>query len=175
MHKHSSHFTDPRPLTGCDALSMANIHGLCFPDAWTEELFFDCFTKPEWDGVFGFGIEQSPELIKPPHPVSTQSTSSLLAGFILGRTTYETNDILTFAVNPAYQGIGIGRTLLTTYLNAVSCACLLEVATSNTAAIHLYNAFGFEIIASRRDYYDSPDPAMRDAYVMGRRGMLSKS
>lgn len=158
MYSPSSHFIEPRSLNQYDAPSMADVHQLCFPDAWTMELFFDCFTKHEWEGVFGFGIEHTPDS---------------LAGFIIGRTTFDTNDILTFAVNPAYQGKGIGRALLKTYLNAVSCTCILEVATNNTAAIHLYNSFGFEIIASRRDYYDSPDPAMRNAYLMTRRVVFS--
>ena len=147
-------FSAPRLITQCDAPAMAAIHQLCFPDAWPVELFLDYFDKPEWIGVFGFAVDH---------------TAGSLAGFIIGRTTYDTNDILTFAVNPAYQGKGVGRILLETYLDAVPCACLLEVATGNTAAIHLYNTFGFEIIASRRDYYDSPDPDMRDAYVMTRR------
>ena len=152
-------FSLPRPITKDDATAMAAIHRACFPDAWTAELFADCFTKPEWEGVFGFGIDH---------------TTDSLAGFIIGRTVFDTNDILTFAVHPEFQGKGIGRMLLTTYLDAVLCGCILEVATGNAAAIHLYNAFGFQITASRRDYYDSPDPAMRDAYVMTRRGSYSQ-
>lgn len=153
-------FSLPRPITINDAPAMAAIHRACFPDAWTAELFTDCFTKPEWEGVFGFGIEHA---------------SESLAGFIIGRTVFDTNDILTFAVSPTYQGKGVGRTLLKTYLDTISCGCILEVAKGNTAAIHLYNTFGFEIIASRRDYYDNPDPAMRDAYVMTRRVTQAKT
>lgn len=172
MQNHSSSFTAPRPLVQDDAFSMAAIHSLCFPDGWTAELFSDCFTKPEWGGVFGFGIDY----------VAQQSDSPLekaapypLAGFILGRTTLETNDILTFAVQPAYQNNGIGRTLLTAYLNVVPQKCLLEVATGNTAAIHMYNTFGFHIIASRHNYYDNPDPLMRNAYVMSKESKEEKT
>jgi ribosomal-protein-alanine N-acetyltransferase len=149
-------FSAHRLITKDDAPAMAAIHALCFPDAWTAELFTDCFTKPEWEGVFGFGIDH---------------TTDSLAGFIIGRTVLDTNDILTFAVNPKFQVKGIGRTLLATYLDVVPCGCILEVAKGNTAAIHLYNTFGFQITASRRDYYNSPDPDMRDAYVMTRRGI----
>lgn len=172
---------NPRPLTGLDSIDMAYIHQLCFSDAWTMELFFDYFHNPIWNGVFGFGIEQAHSIVEhesleqesPTQPLTTQTTPTPLAGFILGRTVYNANDILTFAVNPAYQGKGIGRALLKTYLDVVSQDCLLEVATGNISAIRLYNTFGFEIIASRREYYDNPDPAMRDAYVMGRKGHLS--
>ena len=176
MHTKPTRFLAPRPLTQSDASCMAGIHKLCFPNAWTAETFSNYFDKPEWDGVFGFAVEQElPEHNSRTHNSSahnstTQSPSAPpLAGFVLGRTVYNTNDILTFAVAPLYQGKGLGRLLLTTYLDAISCGCLLEVATGNTAAIHLYSTFGFEIIASRREYYDSPDPAMRDAYVMGRK------
>ena len=165
MYKHSSLFTKPRSLNQDDAILMADIHRLCFPDAWTIELFYDCFTKPEWSGVFGFGIDYP---LKLSDSSFEKSKHANLVGFILGRTTYETNDILTFAVNPAYQKNGIGRILLAAYLEVAPPKCMLEVATGNAAAVHLYNTFGFKIIASRHDYYDNPDPAMRNAYVMGR-------
>lgn len=39
---------------------------------------------------------------------------------------------------------------------------LLEVRISNTAAINLYLKFGFEIISTRKKYYDN----IEDAYIM---------
>jgi ribosomal-protein-alanine N-acetyltransferase len=146
-----------RPLTQYDAACMANIHRYCFQDAWSVETFSDYFSKPEWKDVFGFAITHG------------HTNNAHVVGFILGRTLYDNNDILTFAVDPLHQNQGFGHKLLTTYLKAVPHHCMLEVATGNTAAIHLYTSFGFEIITTRREYYKSQDPAMRDAYVMSRK------
>ncbi|MES2253103.1 MAG: GNAT family N-acetyltransferase [Pseudomonadota bacterium] len=151
-----------RPLIRHDAERMACIHQQCFPKAWPTETFYDYFDKFEWDGVFGFGIRLGQDADDSPE----------LSGFILGRTLYDLNDILTFAIVPDQHGKGLGRALLAAYLNETSCDCMLEVATGNTAAIHLYTSFGFETIMTRRGYYDDPDPLMRDAYVMRRKGVL---
>ena len=156
---------------------MAEIHQHCFPDAWSIDVFCDYFDRPEWSGVFGFAIMHRDEQLDthPDIPMGTHlsvhddmqtDAHETLVGFILGRTIYALNDILTFAVDPLYQGKGLGHALLAAYIDALSCDCLLEVATGNTAAIHLYTRLGFETLMTRRNYYEHPDPAMRDAYVM---------
>ncbi len=137
---------------------MATIHRMCFPDPWVANAFFDYFDKTEWDGVFGIAATE-------------KNITDKVIGFILGRTCFDTNDILTFAIYPDFQNQGLGKCLLRDYLEMVPQTCLLEVATTNKAAIYLYKKFGFDIILTRRDYYNNADPNKRDAYVMERKAL----
>eukprot|EP01035_Chromulina_nebulosa_P024919 gene24919-32474_t len=131
-----------RPLTMHDSPTMAYIHQQCFPDPWGAKAFFSYFDNSEWEGVFGFSA------------VKQDVSESDVVGFILGRTCYDTNDILTFAINPLFQK---------------------KVATGNLNAIALYKTFGFHIITTRRDYYVNNAPDMRDAYVMRRSSLTSST
>lgn len=63
--------------------------------------------------------------------------------------------ILSIAVDPAYQGHGIGKGLLQCgleYLASRQIAQIrLEVRPANTSAVHLYEKFGFTIRGRTRD------------------------
>ncbi len=153
-----------RPLNQQDACQLMRVYKYCFSsNAWTSEVFRDYFIKPEWNGVFGYGYFS---LISPlNHDYSL--SDELLIGFIMGRTICESNDLLTIAVHPDYQSMGIGAALCKTYIDALTVDCLLEVSIQNKKAIRLYTSFGFDVITIRKGYYvtelDSPD-----AYVMKR-------
>lgn len=152
-------------LTKSDFTALGAIHTLCFgTSAWSEETFKSYFVLPEWGDIVGFGITKT--LYQNEVTIDEKSPTCQLVGFILGRTIYDTNDIFTIAVTPDEQGNGLGTILLDTYLKAISVDCLLEVAKGNKPAIRLYDKFGFKHITTRINYYDHPDPEMRDAYVM---------
>ena len=75
-------------------------------------------------------------------------------------------EIYTLAVDPAYQGRGIGRALLHAMLgHAAGATVFLEVRTDNQAAIQLYRGEGFTVIGIRRRYYR---PSGADAFTMRR-------
>ncbi len=84
----------------------------------------------------------------------------------LGRTPPFEYEVHTIGVDPAYQGRGIGRRLLTELLNfAAGGAVYLEVRTDNSAAIALYRSVGFVNVGLRRRYYRISGA---DAYTMRR-------
>jgi ribosomal-protein-alanine N-acetyltransferase len=84
----------------------------------------------------------------------------------LGRKRPFEYEIHTIGVDPAYQGQGIGRQLLTQLLEIASGgAVFLEVRTDNAAAIGLYESFGFVNVGLRRRYYRASGA---DAYTMRR-------
>ncbi len=84
----------------------------------------------------------------------------------LGRKPPFEYEIHTIGVDPAYQGCGIGRWLLTELLNfAAGGAAYLEVRTDNAAAIALYRSVGFVNVGLRRRYYRVSGA---DAYTMRR-------
>lgn len=75
-------------------------------------------------------------------------------------------EVQTIGVDPAVQGGGLGRALLTDLLRrAGDRRVLLEVRTDNGAALGLYSSVGFERIGLRRHYYQ---PSGADAYTMHR-------
>ena len=84
----------------------------------------------------------------------------------LGRNRPYEYEIHTIGVDPAYQGQGIGRRMMTELLEYASGgAVFLEVRTDNEAAISLYESLGFVNVGLRRRYYRASGA---DAYTMRR-------
>ena len=84
----------------------------------------------------------------------------------LGRIRPYEYEIHTIGVDPAYQGQGIGRRLVSELLQLASDSVIfLEVRTDNAPAIGLYDSFGFVNVGLRRRYYRASGA---DAYTMKR-------
>jgi ribosomal-protein-alanine N-acetyltransferase len=95
----------------------------------------------------------------------------LLVGYAgisrLGRRAPFEYEIHTIGMDPAYQGLGIGRQLLAGLLEfAEGGTVYLEVRTDNAPAIALYESFGFKAVGVRRRYYRVSGA---DAYTMRRK------
>jgi ribosomal-protein-alanine N-acetyltransferase len=75
--------------------------------------------------------------------------------------------ITNVAVFPEYRRRGVAEQLITVFDKFARGNRLvfltLEVRPSNTAAIALYQSFGFEEVGRRRNYYDLPK---EDALIM---------
>lgn len=90
-----------------------------------------------------------------------------VVGFIIATCLYETVDILSIVVDPAYRRKKIASILIDYLFSEVQDTVqvvTLEVAVNNESAINLYKKFGFEIINTRKKYYHDVD-----GYLMGRR------
>lgn len=77
-------------------------------------------------------------------------------------------EIHTIGVDPAYQRKGLGRVLMDQMMHAADShdgPVFLEVRTDNTPAISMYEAFGFQTLSVRKNYYR---PSGADAYTMQR-------
>jgi [ribosomal protein S18]-alanine N-acetyltransferase len=98
--------------------------------------------------------------------------SGRLRGFVLSRLAADEAEILTIAVDAAYQGRGVGRALLSENLrqaaNAGAKAIFLEVAKDNAPALALYGRFGFVKVGERAGYYRRGDGTRATAVVMRR-------
>jgi len=79
--------------------------------------------------------------------------------------------ILNICVSPLRRRLGLARQLLEHLLLLARAAQMermyLEVRPSNTAALKLYAAYGFELVGRRRRYYRSAD-GNEDALVLAR-------
>lgn len=87
-------------------------------------------------------------------------------GFALVRSVLDECELLLLAVDPAWRGRGIGRTLLEHSLATARRKGIrsmnLEVRASNSA-LSLYEKAGFEYVHRRPGYYRGNDGQLHDA------------
>jgi len=97
------------------------------------------------------------------------SSESDIIGFTGMQKVLDEAHITTVAVEPKYQGIGVGTMLVEHLLADAKKAGIknyyLEVRRSNAAAQSLYKKFGFDVLVDRKNYYSNPAD---DALVMRR-------
>jgi ribosomal-protein-alanine N-acetyltransferase len=78
----------------------------------------------------------------------------------------EIAQVMTLGVDKQHQGNGVGKLLLQALVDKAILLGLtsvfLEVATDNAPAFKLYQGFGFQVLAVRKNYY----PGNIDAYSM---------
>jgi len=90
-----------------------------------------------------------------------------LIGFHATTRVYPDIELLKIAVQPEFQGAGVGRALLEDAMGSARnheySSCFLEVRASNARAIRFYRRKGFEVVGVRRAYYRNP---VEDALVM---------
>ncbi|MBT2568408.1 ribosomal protein S18-alanine N-acetyltransferase [Arthrobacter sp. ISL-85] len=111
-----------------------------FPiDAWPVQMFLDELSQPETRRYL------------------VAETSDGIVGYAGLMCIEPIADVQTIAVVPAYEGRGIGSTLLTQLIEEArrrwATEVLLEVRADNPRAQQLYVRFGFEQIHVRARYY----------------------
>ena len=88
------------------------------------------------------------------------------AGFFLSRAGFDEEELLLFAVDPAWRRRGLGRVLLKRLAsdarNRGARRLLLEMRRGNPAEA-LYRDFGFHPIGERRNYYRTRNGQTIDA------------
>ncbi|EME18151.1 ribosomal protein S18-alanine N-acetyltransferase [Rhodococcus triatomae] len=87
---------------------------------------------------------------------------------LLGNTFAPEAEVHTIGVDPEHRRRGLGSLLLAELLRLADRhggPVFLEVRTDNDAALALYRREGFEVVGTRRNYYQ---PSGADAYTMRR-------
>jgi ribosomal-protein-alanine N-acetyltransferase len=102
--------------------------------------------------------------------VSEGGRKEEVAGFIMSRLTPPDAEILTFAVDPARRGAGIGKELLNRHIinleRGGARLVFLEVGEDNAPALSLYERAGFKIIGRRENYYLRPNGERQAALTL---------
>lgn len=128
-----------RPMTESDVAPVVSVERASYQFPWSEGIFRDCLrvgyicrVVTLADVVIGYGV------------------MSVGAGEA---------HVLNLCVGAAHRCQGIGRRLLSYLIERGTAAgmgeAFLEVRPSNTTAIRLYQALGFEQVGMRRGYYQA--------------------
>jgi ribosomal-protein-alanine N-acetyltransferase len=140
-----------RPIRWTDIEDLVALERELFPDdAWTAPTWWaELAARPRRDYV----VEESPD-----------GTTVGYAGVDLGG---EVADVMTMAVAPGAQRRGLGGRLLEELVARAegdgAAYLMLEVRDDNVAARKLYETRGFELLSTRRRYYQPGDV---DAHVL---------
>ncbi len=135
------------------AAEFAQIHAQAFPEPWDEQAIAGMLAHPGSVAMMAMGGEPR-----------------RIGGFILAQVAADEGEILTIAVDPAWQRNGVGAKLVDGVKRAAQRAgaqsLFLEVAESNSAARRLYEKCGFAEAGRRKGYYARPGSAAEDAIVL---------
>jgi len=116
---------------------------------WTKEILRDCILY-KYDSFIVFFNEN-------------------LVGYVIAKITYPETHILNLTVKKSFRKKGIGRSLIELIISEArlknSETIILEVRVDNIQAQSLYKKLNFEIIGTRKDYYESEN-GREDAYVL---------
>lgn len=135
------------------AAAIAELHALLFEDAWSKESIAEMLEHPGATALVAQGGT-------PPRPL----------GFVIGRIAADEAEILTLAVAPWAQRLGIGRRMVEGLVRAVKRAearrLHLEVAADNGAGLALYRKLGFAEVGRRKGYYVRKRGPSADALLL---------
>lgn len=124
-----------------DIPAMVSIENECFSEPWSEKAFRAAFT----DGISYF---------------ISAKTDGILVGYAGMYNVLDEGYVYNLAVSEKFRGNKIGKKLIKNLLDYSKNKNLsflsLEVRKSNQIAINLYQKAGFEIIGTRKDFYNFP-------------------
>lgn len=131
-----------------DVRALAEAETECFSDPWPEQFFVsELFAPARFQRVL---VDSAGELV----------------GYLFTAWQYLDLHILKVATRPRYRRAGLGRRLMVLaeeHAREMAGETLtLEVRPSNTAAIGMYEALGYEHVGVRSGYYAD----LSDALVM---------
>ena len=113
----------------------------CFTVPWSEAAFEGDIAGPfaEWTGIVDLETDR-------------------LAAFLGTHVILDEAEIVNVATHPDYRRMGLARWLIKDFFEThpALSQSFLEVRESNTPARTLYESFGFEAYAVRRNYYEKP-------------------
>lgn len=139
-----------REMTAADIEAVAQLEAQIFSMPWTAQGFADTLHRD--DILFLVAYEEE-----------------RLLGYAGVYCTADEGEITNVAVAQTARRRGVGRALLKILIGMLAdrqiFRIVLEVRTSNEAAIRLYEQNGFAVVGTRKNFYEKPT---EDAYVMVR-------
>lgn len=129
-----------RPMTLDDLDDVLEVERSSFPSPWTPDLFVNEFTNP-----------RSVRRVAVRHP------ENRLVGFMIYWVILDEGHLMNIAIDPACRCRGAATFMLENMFAECSKrkirSVTLEVRRGNSAALQLYDKFGFKLIGLRKNYY----------------------
>lgn len=128
-----------------DIPKIAQLEKEIFSDAWTEEMLSLAYDRPDFLGLVAFA-------------------NDTLIGYVCGSVLFEQADLMIIAVKDGYRKLGLGGTMLDSFLSKAQALgaeqVFLEARQSNTPALRLYQSRGFTQTRIRKRYYADGEDAV---------------
>jgi ribosomal-protein-alanine N-acetyltransferase len=143
-----------RTLSHADVDEIVAIEAATFSNPWTRAMYLRELQNPDVSFLYVLRLDGK------------------IAGFCSFWLVLDEIHINNLAIRQEYQGQGLGSALLKEVLQAGAARgaerATLEVRRSNAPARRLYERLGFEIAATRPNYYLSPP---EDALILWKAGL----
>ena len=134
-----------------DVEKIAELHSLCFAEAWDGPAFHRLLQNANAFALIG-------------------GTASESQSFIVVQVAAGESEILSLGTNPASRRKGYARSLVLAASEEAARLgareMFLEVAADNEAALALYARLGFSPAGRRVKYYGRPDSPAVDAMIL---------
>ena len=144
-----------RPMEQKDIEVVAEIERICFSTPWSENAYRDTLKNKS---ALYMVAEEEPE------------AGGQIVGMCGVFKILDEGDISNVAVHPDFRRKGIAGDMMCELLNRGEemgiFSFTLEVRAGNTAAVKLYEHFGFQTEGVRKRFYDKP---VEDALIMWKR------
>ncbi|MBE9045631.1 ribosomal protein S18-alanine N-acetyltransferase [Pleurocapsales cyanobacterium LEGE 10410] len=149
-----------QPLTALRVPEIVALDEICIGGLWTAEAYLREIDSPR-SSLLALYLDDDQSQI-----------NRKIIGMACLWAIMEEAHITLLGVHPDYRGRGLGQLLLLTLLeNAIARQlewATLEVNVKNSRAIELYQKFGFQVVGTRKGYYQ---PAGDDALVLWLKGI----
>lgn len=127
-----------------DADGVARVEAACMPVPWSRQSFWEEASHTDAYYLIARDVDRDNLIV------------AYAGCWVLANEGHITN----VAVDPDYQGQGLGRRLMNELTSRVKAlgvdSMTLEVRHSNTVAINLYTSLGFRSVGQRPKYYTNP-------------------
>lgn len=127
-----------------DADGVARVEAACMPVPWSRQSFWEEASHSDAYYLIARDVDRDNLIV------------AYAGCWVLANEGHITN----VAVDPDYQGQGLGRRLMNELTSRVKelgvDSMTLEVRPSNTVAINLYTSLGFRSVGQRPKYYTNP-------------------
>lgn len=154
------------PLKASQTDLIVKLDRLCLGGLWTEDGYL---REIDSSNSYLVGLHLS-ETKDSPH----QFIASNMIGFACLWSIINEAHITLLAIHPEYRRQSFGQLLLLNLLTDAIARKLewatLEVNVNNSDAISLYQKFGFEVVGTRKGYYQATG---EDALILWRKGIQS--
>lgn len=112
------------------------------------------------------------EIVAPHSYPFVAENDGCVVGYVCLSSLFEEAQILDIAVSPDLRGQGVARALMAFAIGVAiekkAEVLALEVRSTNTAAITLYDRLGFVRVGCRAKYYEGTDDAvLMEKYLQG--------